>query len=122
MEVEKGIFKLTGVVERLGLHQDGLSVGFLHLQDTLCTPQSLPPLALRCQTLAPGYEDVRALLAHAQGDLQMLQCGQVLLLVEKILRLSKGDINNSKDRLDIVIVETLLEVNNLVRSRHSELY
>ena len=61
------------------------------------------------------------MLAHAEGNLQMLQCGQVLLLVEKILRLSKGDINNSKDRLDI-IVETLLEVNNLVRSRHSELY
>ena len=89
MEVEKSVLKLTGVVQSLGLHQYSLEVGVLHLQDILRTCQCFPPLALSYETLAPGNEDVRAVLVHAESDVEMLEGRQVLLLVEKIQRLSR---------------------------------
>ena len=92
MEVEKSILELTGVVESLGLDQDSLEIVVLHLQDILRTPQSFPPPALCYETLAPGYQDVQALLVQTEGDVQMLESRLVLLLGEKILRLS-GDGN-----------------------------
>ena len=88
VEVEKSILKLTGVVQSLSLHQYSLEVGVLHLQDVLRTCQCFPPLALSYETLAPRNEDVRAVLVHAESDVQMLEGWKGLLLVEKILRLS----------------------------------
>ena len=89
MEVKKSIFKLTGVVQSLGLHQYSLEVGVLHLQDGLRTSQCFLPLTLSYETPGPGNEDVRAVLVHAEGNVQVLQSWQGLLLVEKIQRLSR---------------------------------